>query len=166
MFTEKNDIETAICLFFRDASGVPETAADEIITDRFINFFAYAEAKAELIHDGFVSHFGGIIKSLPKGDAWADEFGGSLPPDKKTELIASAQKLKKETELKKVCRTSVTGEDWIYVNAEIGDADSPVLKLSLYAPDTQNAEKIETAIKSNPFGIYKKIIRIIEKTEA
>jgi hypothetical protein len=161
---QKHDIETAICLFFSKAQGIPETVADEIITGQFVNYFEYSQIKAELKKDGFIK--GGAIKATAKGLAWAERFCSSLPGNFKQEIETEAEKIKQKIETEKICRTSLTEGETLYINAEIGDIGAPVMKISLYAPDQANAAKIENAIKRDPLRFYKKVMRLIESPEA
>jgi hypothetical protein len=169
--TEMNDIKTALCLFFAASGDLPEIIADDKIC-LFISYFDYAAAKAELISGGFLTLQNGNIKITDKGKEWAETFKGSLTAELSERLIKEAEQLRKEIELKKICRTKIEGvgsssadDEHYYITAEIGEEALPVMNLRLYAPDRKNAEKIETAIKSDPFGVYNSIIKVIEKTE-
>jgi hypothetical protein len=162
--TDTTDIKTALCLFFLHSGETAESVADDEITG-FISYFGYAAAKAELLRDGFITQRGGSLKITTKGESWAKELGDSLPTEIKESVIKKAQDIKKAAETRRICRTSITDGEKIYINAEIGEADAPVMKFSLYVPDRENAENIEAAIMRDPFGIYKKIMGVIEKKD-
>jgi hypothetical protein len=159
---EITDIKTAICLFFSASGEALEIKSDEIIT-RFISYFDYAAAKAELLSYGFLVSQNGNIKITDKGQKWAENLGGSLKSDIREQLLSEAQRLKTETETAKICRTKIEGGENFFITAEIGDETLPVMTIKLYAPDEKNAEKIEAAIKRDPFGVYKSFMKIIEK---
>jgi hypothetical protein len=164
--TDINDIKTALCLFFTSSGELPEDIADEKLTE-FISYFDFTAAKAELISGGFLEQNNGNIKIIEKGKEWAETFAGSLKADLRERLTEEAKRLKKEAETAKICRTKiegVSGDKQFYITAEIGEKALPVMNLRLYAPDRKNAEKIEAAIKSDPFGVYNNIIKVIEKT--
>jgi hypothetical protein len=163
--TDTTDIKTALCLFFSYSGELSENLADDEITG-FVSYFGYTAAKSELLRDGFLTLTGGNLKITQKGENWAEQLAESLPPLIKERFITEAKNLKKAAETQRICRTSVTGEEMIYINAEIGEAEAPVMKFSLYVPDNENAAKIEAAIRRDPFGVYKKIMSVIEKTEA
>jgi hypothetical protein len=170
MMTEINDIKTALCLFFLHSGEISEDIADEKITE-FISYFDYAAAKAELISGGFLELQNGNIKITDKGKEWAETFAGSLSRDLCECLTDEAERLKKETETAKICRTKIegagssgAGDEHYYITAEIGEKALPVMSLRLYTPDRKNAEKIENAIKTDPFGVYERILKVIEKT--
>jgi hypothetical protein len=175
--TENNDIKTALCLFFVSSGKVSEDIADREITG-LISYFDYAAAKAELVSGGFLIKQNGNIKITDKGIKWAETFVGSLDNTLRETFIKEAKRIKSEIETAKICRTKIEGVSFkadveisdalgeqYYVTAEIGEETLPVMNLRLYTPDKKNAEKIDAAIKRDPFGVYKKIMNVIEKTE-
>jgi hypothetical protein len=161
--SEITDIKTALCLFFSNSGEVSENKADEEITG-FIGYFGYAAAKAELISGGFLEAQNGNIKITDKGKEWARNLIGSLDKDLRERIKSEAEKLKKITETQKICRTKIEGDENFFVTAEIGDEALPVMTVKLFAPDRKNAEKIEAAIMSDPLGVYKNFMKIIEKS--
>jgi hypothetical protein len=161
--SEINDIKTAICLFFSRSGELNEAVADEKITG-FIGYFGYAAAKAELLSGGFLEKQNEGIKITDKGREWAETFGGSIDFTIRERIFEEADRLRLEAEKSKICRVTMSGDKHYYVDAEIGDEAAPVMNLRLFAPDEKNAVKLRKAIESDPLGIYKRIIAVIEKT--
>ncbi|MGN1416719.1 MAG: DUF4364 family protein [Oscillospiraceae bacterium] len=131
-----------------------------------INYFYLSEAIEDLLRTGAVSaentDEGRIFRIEEKGRMGSDYFNRYIPMTFRRSILSSAYsyfaKIRRENECR--CEMSPSGNGFS-VSFSIGDASLELMKLSLYAPDEEQAEHIAEKIKRNPTGFYQSVIRLM-----
>ena len=167
-----HDVKVLLCyLLGKLKEPVTEEQLYEIVVDsEVINYFNYTEAIDSLIKNNSVSKVtdGGktYIKLEEKGRFGADYFNDTIPYYFRKELLKSAlyyfAKLKRESAAETDIKTFESGCE---VNCRIKDKDFDLMKLSLYAPDEEQAKLISDKIMLDPAGFYSKVMEYVLENE-
>ncbi len=152
------------CLLNKLNRSVTEKQLYEIVLDsEVINYFYYTEALGELIENGSAERIerGGetFVELTEKGRHGADYFDETVPRYFRYRILKAAMyyfaRLERESEADV---RIVPTEKGCEVRCVIGDADYDLMSMSLYAPDSEQAELIKEKIMLDPLGFYRKVI--------
>ena len=119
------------------------------------NYFETTQALDDLIENGNLSLSEGLVYITPKGALSVDELSKELPASVKETALADAMKLmlleKRESEntvdIKK-------GENGYFVTIKVVYKDEPLMELTVYAVDFEQAEQIKRNFLKNPSHVY------------
>jgi hypothetical protein len=133
------------------------------IESETINYFYYAEALSELISTGAVSKKYIDDKEQlvlePKGRMSSDYFNQYIPIYFRKRLLTSAlwyfAELRRESEAVSEISETKNGYE---VSCTIKDASYDLMRITLYAPDIDQAKIIKDKIMLNPAEFYKNVI--------
>lgn len=164
-FNSVHGVKLLLCfLLNRLDRDVPEEQLYEIaLSSGVINYFYYTEALDGLLENNSVKkrERDGVcyICLEKKGRLGADYFNDSIPYFFRKQLLKTAvyyfARLKRETLADTEILPTKNGFE---VSVAIRDADFDVMRLSLYAPDEEQAGLIREKIMLDPNGFYRKII--------
>ena len=160
-----HDVKIAICYLLSKLNRpVTEEQLYEIaLNSEVINYFFYTEAIAELLKNGSVSkkNINGenCIIIEEKGMLGSEYFNEFIPYHFRKRILRSAfaffGKLKRESEADIEIKNISNGCE---VECTIKDTNFDLMKISLYAPDSDQAEMIKEKILLNPTGSYHTIL--------
>ncbi len=160
-----HDTKVLLCyLLEKLKEPVSETQLYEAVRDsEVINYFSYTEALETLIENGSVRRENrdeeAYIILEEKGRYGADYFNDTIPYYFRKQLLKAAlyyfARLKRERETDIEIAPKENGFE---VNFRINDADFDLMRLSLYAPDEEQAKLIREKILLDPAGFYSKVI--------
>lgn len=160
-----HDVKVLLCyLLYKLNCPVTEAQLYEIVLDsEVINYFFYTEAMESLLKNGSVRKLSrdgeAYIELEEKGRFGADYFNESIPYYFRKKLLKAAlcyfAKLRRESEAD---IDIVPTDNGCEVNCTIRDTDFALMKLSLYAPDEDQAKLIKEKILLDPTGFYSMII--------
>ena len=160
-----HDVKVLLCyLLDKLKSPVTEAQLYEIVLDsEVINYFFYTEALEALLKNGSVrkvSHDGeAYIELEEKGRFGADYFNESIPYYFRKRLLKAAlcyfAKLRRESETDIEIIPTGNGCE---VKCTIKDTGFDLMRLSLYAPDEDQALLIKEKIMLDPAGFYSMVI--------
>lgn len=158
-------VKVLLCyLLDRLNRAVTEKQLLEIALDsEVVNYFFYAEALDDLLKTGAVSRKNvdgeDVLILEEKGKMGSDYFNLYIPHYFRKRLLTAAleyfAKLKRESEVK--CDITETDNGY-EISCVIKDASYDLLRISLYAPDIDQAEIIKNKIMLNPARLYEKIV--------
>lgn len=166
--TSVHSVKVLLCyLLSKLDRPVSEEQLLEIAEDSgVINYFYLSEAVEELLKTGAVSaeasENGRIFRIEEKGRLGSEYFNRYIPMTFRRSILSSAYsffaKIRRENE----CRCEIVPADNGYsVSFSIGDGSPELMRLSLYAPDEEQAEHIAEKIKRNPTQFYQNVIRLV-----
>ncbi len=151
---------------------VTEEQLYEIVLDsEVINYFFYTEALGELIENKSAERVKRgektFIELTEKGRHGADYFDAAVPHYFRKRILKSAvyyfARLERESDAQ---TETVVTEKGYEVRCKISDADYDLMRISLYAPDEEQAELIKEKILLNPADFYRRIVGFaLENTE-
>ncbi len=160
-----HDVKVLLCYLLEKLKDpVTEDQLYEIVIDSgVINYFHYTEAMESLVKNNSIkkiSRDGKIYIELEeKGRSGADYFNDTIPYYFRKQLLKSALYYFAELRHKRDAEIGVVPlENGCEVNCRIKDADYDLMRLSLYAPDEEQAELVKSKIMLDPVGFYRKVI--------
>jgi hypothetical protein len=162
------EVKVALCFLLEKIPvKVPEQELDKLIFDLdFINYFLYAEALEELIINDSLARVNGFIELREKGREAADVLKKSVHFHYRKRLVEAAFRYNFEREVEQTVKVSIEKANaGVNVNAVIGDGKLELLKMSVYAPDMEQAEFISSKIKANPVEFYRTVLDTLLKQE-
>lgn len=119
------------------------------------NYFEITQALDDLIENGNLSVSDGLVYITPKGALSVDELAKELPKSVKETALADAMKLqlleKRESENTVDIRKSENG---YYVTFRVIHKDEPLMELTVYAADFEQAEQLKHNFLKNPSHVY------------
>lgn len=156
------EIKILICDLMEELSDdISRHDLDEIcLNSGIINYFSYFEAldsmKGELIEEE-----DGKFKLTEKGANTAKELKKFVEPAVRHKLILTGSKYFSEKKLENL-KDEVTvevnrNENGYLVEFSCIDKETPLIKLSLYAPSLESAVFLRQRMKENSLELYKKI---------
>lgn len=160
-----HDVKISICYMLDklDRPVTEEQLYEIVLNSEVINYFFYTEAMAELLKSGAVSK-----KSINGTEYILLEEKGRLSSEYYNEFISYYfrkrilraafsffARIKRESDAELSIRQLHNGCE---VDCTIKDASFDLMRLSIYAPDMDQAEMIKEKIRLNPAGFYNKII--------
>ncbi len=119
------------------------------------NYFEVTQAIDDLIENGNLSEANGMLYITPKGLLSIDELSEELPNSVKETALADVMKLmlleKRENEntvdIKK-------GENGYFVTFRVMHKDIPLMELTVYAADFEQAEQLKGNFLNDPAHVY------------
>jgi hypothetical protein len=167
-----HEVKVALCYLLEKIGGkIPEKDLYEIVFDtEFINYFLYAEALDELIANDSTARetLSGVsyIELHDKGREAADILKKDVQYRFRKHLLEAAYRYKFESSVKST--VTVKTEDipnGCNVIAIIGDSKLELMKISLYAPDKEQADFLSSQICENPTEFYRTVIDSLLKNK-
>lgn len=160
-----HDVKVLLCYLLEKLKcPVTESQLYEIALDsEVINYFFYTEALGSLLENGSVRKIprdGEVYVELEeKGRFGADYFNESIPYYFRKKLLKAAlyyfARLRRESETD---MDIVPTENGCEVKCTIKDTGFDLMRLSLYAPDEDQARLIKEKIMLDPAGFYSMVI--------
>lgn len=160
-----HDVKVLICyLLDKLKRPVTEEQLYEIVLDsEVINYFYYTEAMGELLKNQSIRQVsrGGetYIELEEKGHFGADYFNEFIPYYFRKEILKAAMyyfaRIKRENDAEITIEPTKNGCE---VNCVIRDTEFDLMRISLYAPDADQAQVIKEKIMLNPADFYRKVI--------
>lgn len=122
------------------------------------NYFEVTQAVDDLIENGNLSEADGMLYITPKGVVSLGELSEELPNTVKETALADAMKLilleKRESEntvdIKKT-------ENGYFVTFRVMHKDLPLMELTVYAADLEQAEQLKSNFLRDPAHVYSTI---------
>ena len=143
---------------------VTEKQLYEIVLDsEIINYFYYAEAITELVENGAISReINGdetYIILNEKGKFGSEYFNSYIPEFFHKKLLKSAYSLFSRLAYENETDFDITQTDNGYeINCTIKDISYDLMRITLYAPDVEQANVIKENILKSPTKFYQKVI--------
>lgn len=143
---------------------ITEAQLLEIALDsEVVNYFFYAEALSDLLKTGAVSRKNvngeDVLVLEEKGRMGSDYFKQYIPHYFRKRLLTAAlsyfAKIKRESEVESEIKETENGFE---VTCAIRDASYDLMRITLYAPDRDQAELIKNKIVLNPAEFYKNVV--------
>jgi len=160
-----HDVKVMLCyLLDKLKNPVTEEQLYEIVQEsEIINYFYYTEAMGDLLKNESVVRVernGEIyIEATEKGKYGAEYFNDSIPYYFRKKLLKTAMyyfaRLKRESEADIEITEVANGCE---VNCRIKDTNFDLMRISLYAPDYDQAKVIKDKILLNLTDFYSRII--------
>ncbi len=160
-----HDVKVMLCYLLEKLKNpVTEEQLYEIVQEsEIINYFYYTEAMGDLIKNESVVRVereGKIyIEATEKGKYGAEYFNDSIPYYFRKKLLKTAMyyfaRIKRENEADIEITDVPNGCE---VTCKIKDTSFDMMRLTLYAPDYDQAKLIKDKIMLDPTGFYKKVI--------
>lgn len=144
--------------------SVTEEQLYEIVLDsEVINYFYYTEALEELINNESAKRVQNgseaLIELTEKGRHGADYFDETVSRYFRYRILKAAMyyfaRLERESDADVEVVPMPNGYE---VRCKISDADYDMMRLDLYAPDSEQAELIKEKIMLDPAGFYRRVI--------
>lgn len=167
-----HDVKVMICyLLDKLKNPVTEEQLYEIVQEsEIINYFYYTEAMGDLLKNESIVQIernGAIyIEATEKGKYGAEYFNDSIPYYFRKKLLKTAMyyfaRLKRESEADIEITEVSNGCE---VNCTIKDTSFDLMRISLYAPDYDQAKVIKDKILLNPTDFYSKVISFALENE-
>ena len=160
-----HDVKISICYMLNKLNRpvTEEQLYEIVLNSEIINYFFYTEAMADLQKSGAVSkkNINGTECYIleEKGQLSSDYYNEFIPYYFRKRILRAAfsffAKLKCENDADITIKEVHNGCE---VDCIIKDASYDLMRISLYAPDIDQAELIKEKIRLNPAGFYNKII--------
>lgn len=158
-------VKVLICyLLDRLKQPVTEEQLYEIAVESgVVNYFYYTEALEGLIENCSLTRTerdGKIyVEPTEKGRFGADYFNDTVPLYFRKEILKAALYYFARLERESSADISITETDnGCEVNCTVGDTDYDLMRISLYAPDSEQAELIKEKIMLDPAEFYRKVL--------
>lgn len=128
-----------------------------------INYFYYSEALEGLLKNGSLTRTerdGKVyIEPTEKGRFGADYFNDTVPLYFRKEILKAALSYFARLERESSADTDIAETDnGCEVRCRIGDTDYDLMRISLYAPDREQAELIREKIMLDPAEFYRRVL--------
>ena len=128
-------------------------------THELANYFETTQALDDLLESGNLSTADELIYTTPKGALSVDELAKELPASVKETALADALNLllleKRESENTVDIRKTEKG---YYVTFRVVYKDDPLMELSVYAADFEQAEQLKHSFLKNPSHVYSTVV--------
>lgn len=164
-FNSVHGVKLLLCyLLNRLDRDVPREQLYEIALDSgVINYFYYTDALKGLLNNNSIKETerdGIVYISLEeKGRLGADYFNDSIPYVFRKQLLKTAMYYFARIKRESFAETDIVPvKNGFEVSIVIRDAEFDVMRLSLYAPDEEQALLIREKIMLDPSGFYRKLI--------
>ncbi len=128
-----------------------------------INYFYYTEALEELLKNGSAKRAENenkvYIELTEKGRHGADYFDETVPRYYRYRILKAAAYYFARLERKNDGKAEVVPtENGFEVRCSVKDAAYDLMRMALYAPDSEQAELIRERFMLDPIGFYRKVI--------
>lgn len=155
-------IRILLCFVVKNLDGKISRSKliDVIRTHGIANYFDLSQSLEELIKSGNLTADSEELLSItPKGTAAVDELINEIPKTIREKAISDAVKLltieRRENENKVIVKQLENGFD---VSFTVSNGDDVLMKLSIYAADEYQVEKIKSNYLNDPISIYAGIV--------
>lgn len=164
-FNSVHGVKLLLCFLLNKLDrDVPREQLYEVALDSgVINYFYYSDALNGLLENNSISEE--LREGVPyivleeKGRLGADYFNDSIPYAFRRQLLKTAVYYFARIKRESLADTDIVPvEKGFEVSVAIRDADFDVMRLSLYAPDREQAALIREKIMLDPNGFYRKVI--------
>ncbi len=141
-------------------ANVKEPVSSSIIIEAMqvhglANYFEVTQAIDDLIENGNLSEANGMLYITPKGVLSIEELSEELPNSVKETALADTMKLmlleKRENENTVDIRKSENG---YFVTFKVMHKDLPLMELTVYAADFEQAEQLKSNFLNDPAHVY------------
>ena len=166
--TDRVKIKLLIC-FVMDRLDLPvqaQTVSDIILDRGLANYFEVSAALGELIEQHCVSAVPGTSPEqyvlTHRGRALLDTIVTDLPLSVRDKALASADEMviqKRDREQNKVTITQV--EDGYDISIRMLDIGSDLLRLTLYVPDRETADRVSEKFYKDPAKLYSGVLDLL-----
>ncbi len=166
--THGYEIKILVCfLLSRMKSGMTlYEINDALLQQGLVNYFELANAMADLKESG---HLSGEIRGdetyyrlTPLGEETAAAFSSSLPLSVREKALNRARHRRLREKIESSNRAEITpcGEGFS-VEMTISDVGADLMKLSLFLPTKQEAERVRREFIADPLIIYKGVLALL-----
>jgi hypothetical protein len=159
------EVKVALCYLLEKIEyRLTENELNEIVfNNEFINYFLYASALEELIINDSIARVydneNVYIELREKGKEAAKLLKKDVSFRFRKHLLESAFKYNSEKSVNGAVTVSIKKRESGYsVEAVFGDKNLELMRISLYAPDEDQAEYLKFQIREDPNEFYKTII--------
>lgn len=123
------------------------------------NYFETTQALDELLENGILVMADGYVYITPKGALSVDELARELPKSVKETAVADALKIqlleKRESENTVDIKKTETG---YLVTVRVIHKDEPMMELTVYAADSEQAEQLKHNFLKDPSHVYSTVV--------
>lgn len=166
-----NDTDMAIILLCYMLYRVEQPMDEELlydvaVTGGIINYFTYQDAIQSLLSTGSVerSHVDGVsqLAVTERGIACAKQLKSIAAKSFRDQIVTEAKRaVQRQRNQKDVKLSYESLERGCYLHVTITDQDLVLLKLTLFAPDLEQARQLGQKILSNPPALYHDVIQAV-----
>jgi hypothetical protein len=132
---------------------------DALQTHGLANYFETTQALDELLENGILVMADGYVYITPKGALSVDELARELPKSVKETAVADALKIqlleKRESENTVDIKKTETG---YLVTVRVIHKDEPMMELTVYAADSEQAEQLKHNFLKDPSHVYSTVV--------
>lgn len=132
---------------------------DALQTHGLANYFETTQALDELLENGNLVSADGYVYLTPKGALSVDELAMELPKSVKETALADAMKIqlleKRESENTVDIKKTETG---YLVTVKVIHKDEPMMELTIYAADSEQAEQLKHNFLKDPSHVYSTVV--------
>lgn len=165
----KDEIKTLICYLIHcvKESMSKNTVVESIVNDNIANFFETCAAFDDLIKNGNLIESGVLdgeqtYNLSERGIVIANQLETSLSYTVREKTYKCAIKLLAEKKKRRENKTKIYKTDNGYVfNCRMLGGDIDLFEFSLYAPDLEQANRMEKAFFDNPSAVYKTMLGLL-----
>ncbi len=156
---DPSTVKIMICYLLQQLGRpVPEDELVELLTgDQTVNYFLLTTTLAGLKKLGHLREQGkgkGLVLTR-LGVRTAEELGGELPVTLRERVLSRAETLRRENRLNSETTAEIVqAEDGYRVNFSFHDGEIEFMKLSLYAPDEIQANRLRTRLLEDYQQLY------------
>lgn len=132
---------------------------DALQTHGLANYFETTQALDELMDSGNLVSADGFVYITPKGALSVEELAKELPKSVKETALADALKIqlieKRENENTVEIKKTETG---YLVTVRVIHKDEPMMELTVYAADSEQAEQLKHNFLKDPTHVYSTVV--------
>lgn len=132
---------------------------DALQTHGLANYFETTQALDELLENGSLVMADGYVYITPKGALSVEELAMELPKSVKETALADALKIqlleKRESENTVDIKKTETG---YLVTVKVIHKDEPMMELTVYAADSEQAEQLKRNFLKDPSHVYSTVV--------
>lgn len=165
-------VKILLCYFLNkvDRPVKPNQLLEISTSSNIVNYFSYNHAVESMLENGLIqqTEIDGetVYKLTEKGALGAEEFKTMAPKSAREKILAEGlrffARLKNENSIK---FEIVENEKGCELKCVCVDNDLKLMELTLFAPDTEQAELIRKKIRMNPQAFYAKIMDYVLDNE-
>ena len=154
----QNDIRILLCYILTSVNGpLSGDAISQIVQDKALaNYFEVGDALAALCKQGNVVQTDpGLYTVTDSGREIAASLDATLPLSVRDKALEAAMRLMAETKARRENRVDITEtENGYRVTCHISGGSLELMSISLYAPDLNQAKRVEQNFYRDPEGVY------------
>ena len=164
---EDYEIKILICYLLSALKDpLSKSQMNEVLTgSSLVNYFQFADALEELVQDGHIEVIvemrpeAEFYRLLPKGKMAALEFERSLPLTVREKSVNSALQIQKKARLRSQNKAEIEKtKDGYIVTCVMKDIGSDLLRLSLFVPTKEQAERVKERFLDDPEILYRSVL--------